>query len=44
LAEAGKLLIGHFSTRYDDDKPFVDEARTIFPETEAAVDGTSYPI
>jgi ribonuclease Z len=44
MAEAGKLLIGHFSTRYDDNKPFVDEARTIFPETEAAVDGTSYPI
>jgi len=44
LAEAGKLLIGHFSTRYEDDKPFVDEARTIFPDTEAAVDGTSYSI
>jgi ribonuclease Z len=44
MAEAGKLLIGHFSTRYDDDKPFVDEARTIFPNTEAAADGTSYPI
>jgi ribonuclease Z len=44
LAETGKLLIGHFSTRYEDDKPFVDEARTIFPNTEAAVDGTTYPI
>jgi ribonuclease Z len=44
LAEAGKLLIGHFSTRYDDDKLFVDEARLVFPDTEAAVDGTTYPI
>lgn len=38
-AKAGKLLIGHFSARYDDAEALVSEARTIFPETVAAEDG-----
>lgn len=33
MAKVGKLLIGHFSARYDDDKPFLDEAKTIFDNT-----------
>jgi ribonuclease Z len=32
-AEAGKLIIGHFSTRYKNYDKLVAEARTIFPET-----------
>jgi ribonuclease Z len=44
MAGAGKLLIGHFSSRYEDDAAFVNEARTIFSNTEAAVEGKSYPI
>ena len=39
-----KLIIGHFSSRYDDDEPFINEARTIFPNTEIAVEGTKYII
>jgi ribonuclease Z len=33
-----KLLIGHYSARYDDLQPLLDEARNVFPETELAVD------
>lgn len=43
-AGAGKLIIGHFSNRYDDDDSFLTEAREIFPETEAASDGKRYSI
>jgi len=39
-----KLLIGHFSARYDDLQPLLDEARTIFPDTILAEDGMSFPI
>jgi ribonuclease Z len=41
-AEVGALLIGHFSARYKDVSPLVDEARTIFPETYPAIDGKTY--
>lgn len=43
-AEARKLLIGHFSSRYKDEQLLVDEARTIFPNTEAVIEGNSYDI
>ena len=43
-ANAGTLLIGHFSARYKDIAPLVDEARTIFPETYPAIDGKSYEV
>jgi len=39
LANAGKLVIGHFSARYKDITPLLEQARRIFPETEAAEDG-----
>jgi len=40
-AKAGvkKLLIGHFSARYDDLVPLLDEARSVFAETILAVEG-----
>jgi len=38
-ANVKKLLIGHFSARYDDATPLLEEAGTIFPETIAASDG-----
>ena len=34
-----KLLIGHFSARYEDIGPLLAEARSIFPETYAAEEG-----
>ena len=43
-AEAGSLLIGHFSSRYKNIQSLVDEAREVFPSTHGAVDGTSYMI
>lgn len=43
-AEAGKLVIGHFSSRYTDADVLVDEARTVFPATEKAVEGLVVPI
>jgi len=43
-ANAGALIIGHFSARYKDIAPLVDEARTIFPETYPAIDGKSYEV
>ena len=39
-----KLLIGHYSARYDDLQPMLDEARAIFPDTELAVDGCVFEI
>ncbi len=42
--EAGvrRLIIGHFSARYNDTDELLEEARSIFPETWAAEDGRSY--
>ena len=39
-----KLLIGHFSARYDDLQPILDEARAVFPFTELAEDGKKFDI
>jgi ribonuclease Z len=38
------LIIGHFSARYKDINPLVEEARTIFPRTFPAIDGKTYDI
>lgn len=43
-AEAGTLMIGHFSSRYDDISSLVDEAREIFPSTIPAIDGRTYDL
>jgi ribonuclease Z len=41
---AKKLLIGHFSARYKTLNELLDEARSIFPETELAVEGKTFVI
>ncbi len=38
-AAVGKLVIGHFSARYKELQPILDEARTIFPDAILAVEG-----
>ncbi|MCX6231829.1 MAG: ribonuclease Z [Bacteroidetes bacterium] len=38
-ANVKQLLIGHFSARYDDASPLLNEAREYFPNTIAAEDG-----
>jgi ribonuclease Z len=43
-ANAGKLIIGHFSTRYENIDLLLEEAKTIFPNTEAASDGKTYTV
>jgi len=43
-ANAGTLIIGHFSSRYKDINTLIDEARSIFPETYPAIDGKTYAI
>ena len=42
--EAGvkKLLIGHFSSKYVQIEPFAEECRTVFPNTDLAIEGNTY--
>jgi ribonuclease Z len=37
-----KLIIGHFSSKYSELSAFLDEACSIFPCTELALEGTTY--
>jgi ribonuclease Z len=39
---AKKLLIGHFSARYKTLNELLDEARSVFPDTELAVEGKTF--
>ena len=39
-----KLLLGHFSSRYDVLDEFEAEAREVFPKTELALEGVSYRV
>lgn len=43
-AKAGRLLIGHYSSRYKDDKVFLKEAKPIFPNTLLADEGLRIPV
>jgi len=43
-ADAGCLIIGHFSSRYKSVSFLVEESREIFPGTFAAIDGRSYEV
>ncbi len=38
-AQVGKLIIGHFSSRYRDTNILLKEAREVFPQTELAYEG-----
>jgi ribonuclease Z len=42
-AGAGKLVIGHFSSRYKNLQPLLDEARSEFPESYLGLDGSRFP-
>ncbi len=44
IAEAERLIIGHFSTRYRDLEPIAAEAREIFPNTDLAIEGERFEI
>jgi ribonuclease Z len=43
-AGASRLLLGHFSGRYADTEQHVQEAREVFPDVEAAVEGVEYAV
>lgn len=43
-AHAERLLIGHFSARYRDLEPMLVEARTVFPNTHLAIEGTTFSL
>ncbi|MDE5709359.1 MAG: ribonuclease Z [Alistipes sp.] len=43
-AGAGRLVIGHYSSRYKDEEELVAEARRLFPETYAATEGRTFTI
>jgi ribonuclease Z len=39
-----RLLIGHFSSKYEKLHAFEQEAREVFPNTELALEGVTYRI
>jgi ribonuclease Z len=41
---AKKLLIGHFSARYKSLDPLLHEARSVFPNTELAIEGVTFTL
>jgi len=41
-ANVGKLIIGHFSTRYDDLEPLLLEVKEVFPNADLALEGEIY--
>ncbi|WP_264530658.1 ribonuclease Z [Flavobacterium sp. N502540] len=43
-ANAKKLILGHYSTRYDGIERFKEEAETVFPNTLLGDDGRSYEL
>ena len=42
LCHANKLVLGHFSARYDNLELFLQEAQTVFENTELAIEGTIF--
>jgi len=46
LACAQKLLIGHFSSQYDNDKLYLfeEEAKEVFPNVQLALEGVTYEV
>ncbi len=43
-ANAEKLIIGHFSNRYENVSQLLEEAVTVFPNTDTARDGQTYDV
>lgn len=44
IANVGKLIIGHFSSKYEVLDEFEKEARAIFPNTDLAIEGVTYNV
>ena len=43
-ANVKRLMIGHFSARYNDAQPLLDEAQSVFLNTLEAVEGQTYAV
>lgn len=43
-AQVKRLLIGHFSSKYEDVEPFLTEAKTIFAHTQLAGEGITFKL
>jgi ribonuclease Z len=43
-ANVGKLIVGHFSARYEDLSPLLYECKDVFPDTELAIEGHLFSI
>ena len=43
-ADVKKLMLGHFSARYQDDNVLLDEARAVFPDTILANEELVYSL
>ncbi|WP_338765662.1 ribonuclease Z [Bernardetia sp. ABR2-2B] len=43
-ANVEKLILGHFSTRYYDLSPVLEEAQVIFPNSELAIEGKTFSV
>ena len=43
-AHVGKLLLGHYSARYDDESELLDEARSVFPESYLSDEGKVFDV
>lgn len=43
-AGVGKLILGHFSARYKELDPIINEARAIFDRSELAIEGTKFVV
>lgn len=43
-AHAGKLLLGHYSARYNDETKLLNEARAIFPNTYLTNEGKTFDV
>lgn len=44
LAEVNRLILGHFSARYKDLTPMLEEAKSIFSNTDLAIEGEEFTI
>ncbi len=43
-AEVKRLIIGHFSSRYRELNPLLEEARSVFPNTALALEGSTFNV
>ncbi len=44
VANVKRLMVGHFSARYNDAQPLLDEAQSVFVNTVEAVEGQTYAV